>query len=46
MMNLIFWMEVAQGWLLVYMDDIAIHTQPNPRETEEQYIKWHEKLIY
>jgi hypothetical protein len=27
MMNEIFRMEVAQGWLSVYMDDIAIHTK-------------------
>ena len=26
MMNEIFRMEVAQGWLSIYMDDIAIHT--------------------
>jgi hypothetical protein len=27
MMNMIFRKEVSQGWLLVYMDDIAIHTR-------------------
>src|SRR6266850_3613199 len=29
MMNHIFQAQVAQGWLLVYINDIAIHTQPN-----------------
>src|SRR6267142_2323690 len=29
MINSIFQMEVAQGWLSVYINDIAIHTQPN-----------------
>ena len=35
MMNEIFRMEVAQGWLLVYMDEIAIHTKPFNGETEQ-----------
>jgi reverse transcriptase-like protein len=26
MMNTIFWNQVAQGWLSMYMDDITIHT--------------------
>ncbi len=34
MMNTIFHTEVAQGWLLVYMDDIAIHTKKEENETE------------
>jgi hypothetical protein len=37
MMNTIFQKEVSQGWLLVYMDDIAIHTKRQPDETEEQH---------
>jgi hypothetical protein len=37
MMNEIFRMEVAQGWLSVYMDDIAIHTKQINRETEQQH---------
>ncbi len=39
MMNTIFRTEVAQGWLLVYMDDIAIHTKPEPNETEQQHLE-------
>jgi hypothetical protein len=37
MMNTVFWKEVSQGWLSVYMDDIAIHTKRQPSETEEQH---------
>jgi hypothetical protein len=38
-MNSIFQVMVAQGWLLVYMDNIAIHTQPLPRETEVEHME-------
>jgi Reverse transcriptase (RNA-dependent DNA polymerase) len=41
MMNTIFCTEVAQGWLSVYMDDIAIHKRKWPNETEEQHTKRH-----
>jgi hypothetical protein len=41
MMNTIFQKEVMQGWLSVYMDDIAIHTKRRPDETEEQYQQRH-----
>jgi hypothetical protein len=41
MMNEIFRMEVAQGWLLVYMDNIAIHTKPLNEETGQQHEQWH-----
>src|SRR5712671_5547656 len=37
MMNTIFRKEVAQGWLSVYMDDIAIHSKPNEGETDDQH---------
>jgi hypothetical protein len=46
MMNSIFWVEVAQGWLLVYMDDIAIHTQLLPKETEVKQTEWHKRVIH
>ncbi len=39
MMNTIFRTEVAQGWLSVYMDDIAIHTKRETNETEQQHLK-------
>jgi RNase H-like domain found in reverse transcriptase len=41
MMNTIFRTEVAQGWLSVYMDNIAIHTRKHLNKTEEQHIKRH-----
>ena len=41
MMNEIFRTEVAQGWLSVYMDDIAIHTQPLNEEMEQQHKQRH-----
>ena len=34
MMTELFRMEVAQGWLSVYMDDIAIHKKPLNGESE------------
>ncbi len=37
MMNTIFHKQVVQGWLSVYMDDLAIHTKRRPRETEEEH---------
>jgi hypothetical protein len=46
MMNEIFRMEVAQGWLSVYMDDIAIHMKPLNREMEQQHEQWHKQLIH
>jgi len=46
MMNHIFRVEVAQGWLSVYMDDITIHTKPKTRETKEQHQKQHENLTH
>ena len=45
-MNEIFRMEVAQGWLSVYMNDIAIHTKPLNEETEEQHEQRHKRLIH
>src|SRR6267142_622491 len=46
MMNHIFQAQVAQGWLSVYMNDIAIHTKPKPGETEEQHQKQHKALTH
>ena len=46
MMNEIFRMEVAQGWLLVNIDDIAIHTKPLNGEMEQQHKQWHKQLIH
>src|SRR5258707_10869751 len=46
MMNMIFRREIAQGWLSVYMDDLAIHTKRRPGETEEQHRQRHRKLVH
>ncbi len=41
MMNTIFRTKVAQGWLLVYMDNIAIHTKAEPNKSEQQHLERH-----
>jgi reverse transcriptase-like protein len=46
MMNTIFRKQVAQGWLSVYMDDIAIHTRRQPREMEEEHCKRHRAYVH
>ena|SRR5258708_2261139 len=46
MMNTIFRKEVTEGWLSVYMDDIAIHTKPKEEETEEQHTRRHRNYMY
>ena len=45
MMNTIFRKEVAEGWLSVYMDDIAIHSKKRPMETEEQHRQRHKIYV-
>jgi RNase H-like domain found in reverse transcriptase/Reverse transcriptase (RNA-dependent DNA polymerase) len=41
MMNSIFANDIAEKWLTVYMDDMAIHTKRQPGETEEQHVHRH-----
>jgi RNase H-like domain found in reverse transcriptase/Reverse transcriptase (RNA-dependent DNA polymerase) len=41
MMNSIFANEIAEKWLMVYMDNMAIHTQWQDDKTEEQHIQRH-----
>jgi hypothetical protein len=45
MINSIFANEIAEKWLTVYMDDMAIHTQHQDSETEEQHIQRHRIYI-
>ena len=45
-MNTIFQREVALGWLLVYMDDIAIHTKQKPSKTEDQHMARHRQYTH
>ncbi len=46
MMNMIFHREVAQGWMSVYMDNLAIHTKQKLGETEEQHQHRHRAHIH
>src|SRR6266852_4155431 len=46
MMNTIFQKEVTQGWLSVYMDDIAIHTKPKEGEMKEEHTKHHQSYVH
>jgi hypothetical protein len=46
MMNTIFREEVSQGWLSVYMDNLAIHTKPEAGETEEKHQQRHRNYIH
>ena len=45
MMNTIFREEMAQGWLTIYMDDMAIHTGPREGETEQQHQDRHHQWV-
>ena len=45
-MNTIFCKQVAQGWLSIYMDNLAIHTKRCPREIEEEHQHWHKEYIH
>src|SRR5260370_11195926 len=46
MMNTIFRKQVAQGWLSVYMDDLAIHMRRRPGEMEEEHRQRHKEYIH
>ena len=46
MMNAIFCQEVGEGWLSVYMDDMAIHTAKLPHETKEQHVQRHHTYVH
>src|SRR5487761_687860 len=45
MMNSIFANEIAQAWLTVYMDDMAIHTGRREGESEEEHLKRHRSYV-
>ena len=45
MMNTIFHEEMAQGWLTIYMDDMAIHTGPKEGETPQQHQDRHQQRV-
>jgi hypothetical protein len=37
MMNSIFAQEIAESWLTIYMDDMAIHTQKTANEMDQTH---------
>jgi RNase H-like domain found in reverse transcriptase/Reverse transcriptase (RNA-dependent DNA polymerase) len=45
MMNSIFSKEVAERWMTIYMDDMAIHTKRREDETELQHILRHRSFV-
>ena len=45
MMNTIFANEMAQGWLTIYMDDMAIHMRPELGEGKEQHLQRHRNKV-
>ncbi len=45
MMNTIFCDLIDEGSITIYMDDIAIHTGPRPRESKEDHLEQHRKLV-
>jgi hypothetical protein len=45
MIDTIFREQIMHGTLMVYMDDIAIHTKRKPEESEEQHLECHRELI-
>jgi len=44
-MNTIFAPEIAEQWLTVYMDDMAIHTRRQGEETETQHTERHRTYV-
>jgi hypothetical protein len=45
MMNSIFAQEMAESWLTIYMDHMAIHTQKGEEKSEQTHQQWHQHLI-
>jgi hypothetical protein len=45
MMDTIFAVEVAEGWLTIYMDDMAIHTKPQNFESDDQHTARHREYV-
>jgi len=45
MINSVFAPEIAEQWLTIYMDDMAIHMAKLPDETDEQHLQQHRKLV-
>ncbi len=44
MIDTIFHEQITEGTLMVYMDDIAVHTKRRPGEMETQHLERHQQL--
>jgi len=45
MMNSIFCNLIDEGNITVYIDDIAIHTEPRLEKSDEEHLKRHQELV-
>jgi len=45
MMDTIFREQIMRGTLMVYTDDIAVHTKRKPDKSEEQHLAHHRELV-
>ena len=45
MMNTIFALEIAEQWLTVYMDNMAMHTRRYEEEMEQQHLGRHHTYV-
>jgi len=45
MMNSVFTQEIAEQWLTIYMDNMAIHMAKLPDETNKQHLQRHRELV-
>ncbi len=45
MMNTLFCNQIASGELTIYMDDMAMHTNPREGETHEEHLEHHRKIV-
>jgi hypothetical protein len=45
MINTIFHDLIDEGRVMIYIDDIAIHTTPKPGELEQQHSLCHQELV-
>jgi hypothetical protein len=44
-MDTIFYEQIIYRTLIVYMDDIVVHTKHEPDETKEQHLERHRRLV-
>jgi len=45
MINSVFAPKIAEQWLMIYMDDMAIHTAKLPNKTDTQHLQRHCDLV-